>query len=94
MTPRGLFFDEDVARRVAERLTAGGFAAEVGRARFAGEDDDEDQPWSVTSDAPDAVLEVLVEAHDGWLDDDEPAPSEAEPLPLPTEPVRFKRPPH
>lgn len=72
MTFRAVFFDEDDARAVADRLAADGFAAEVVRERLAGEDDDEDHPWAVLTDAPEVVVELLVEKHDGWLDVVEP----------------------
>jgi hypothetical protein len=49
---RGIFFDEDDARAAAAQLRADGFAAEVAREALAGEDDDEDHPWAVTTDAP------------------------------------------
>ena len=67
---RAVFFDEDVARLVVARLVADGFEATASREPFAGEDDDEDHPWAVTTDAPALLLELLVDAHDGWLDDD------------------------
>lgn len=90
MTPvRGIFFDEDDARAVALALTRGGFAATVVRERLAGEDDDEDHPWAVLTDAPMIQLEMLVETYDGWLDLDDETP--AAPLPLPDEPKRIKR---
>jgi hypothetical protein len=99
MTPvRAIFFDEDDARAVVARLRADGFEADVARERLAGEDDDEDHPWAVLSDAPAFMLEVLVDTHDGWLDEGEgadgaggalPAPP---PLHLPTAPRRIKRP--
>jgi len=97
---RAIFFEEDDARAVVARLRADGFEAHVERERLAGEDDDEDHPWAVLSDAPAFMLEVLVDAHDGWLDEepregprtgqehrDPPAP-----LHLPTAPKRIKRP--
>jgi hypothetical protein len=97
MTPvRAIFFDEDEARAVVARLRADGFEADVERERLAGEDDDEDHPWAVLSDAPAFMLEVLADAHDGWLDED--AGPEGEhgdppaPLHLPTAPRRIKRP--
>ena len=71
---RGVFFDEDDARAVAGQLAAQGYDAAVVRERLAGEDDDEDHPWALTSDAPDVVLELLVDAHDGWFDVEEPPP--------------------
>ena len=96
---RAIFFEEDDAVAVAARLRADGFEAHVERERLAGEDDDEDHPWAVVSDAPAFMLEVLVDAHDGWLDADgdgdegggehlTPPP----PLHLPTAPKRIKRP--
>ncbi|CAI9409568.1 hypothetical protein [Nocardioides sp. T2.26MG-1] len=88
---RGIFFDEDDARAVVARLVADGYDAQVERERLAGEDDDEDHPWAVLTDAPPFVLEVLVDRYDGWLDADEPAPAPA-PLDLPTEPRKIKRP--
>jgi mutator protein MutT len=89
---RGVFFDEDHARAVAGRLRGDGYDARVERERLAGEDDDEDHPWAVVTDAPEPLLELLVDEHDGWLDAEEPGPSERSaltPLPLPTEPRRF-----
>ena len=86
---RGIFFDEDDARAAALVLTRGGFEATVVRERLAGEDDDEDHPWAVVTDAPMIQLEMLVETYDGWLDLDDEAP--AEPLPLPDQPKRIKR---
>ena len=86
---RGIFFDEDDARSAALALTRGGFEASIQRERLAGEDDDEDHPWAVVTDAPMIQLEMLVETYDGWLDLDDDTP--AEPLPLPDEPRRIKR---
>ena len=92
---RGIFFEEDDARAVAARLVGDGWEADVRRERLAGEDDDEDHPWAVFTDAPAFVFELLVDQHEGWLDDEEepgtpdtPAP----PLDLPTAPKRVKRP--
>ena len=89
---RAIFFDEDDARAVVARLRADGFAADLERERLAGEDDDEDHPWAVLSDAPPLMLELLVDAHDGWLDDEEPEEPARPPLDLPTAPRRVKRP--
>ena len=88
---RGIFFDEDDARAVAARLVGDGFAADVTRERLAGEDDDEDHPWAVVTDAPQFALEMLVDAHDGWLDLEEQAPP-LPPLDLPAAPRRIKKP--
>lgn len=90
---RGIFFDEDAARDVERQLLADGFVVTVSREPFAGEDDDEDHPWAVVTDAPGIVLEILVDQHDGWLDDDE-APSPRTPpaaAPLPDAPKRHHR---
>jgi hypothetical protein len=92
---RGIFFDEDDARAVAARLVGDGFTADVSSERLAGEDDDEDHPWAVVTDAPQFTLEMLVDAHDGWLELEEPEPTQAPALPplqLPSEPKRIKRP--
>ena len=55
-------------RAVVARLRAAGYDAQVERERLAGEDDDEDHPWAVLTDAPELELELLVEQYDGWLD--------------------------
>jgi hypothetical protein len=88
---RAVFFEEDDAQQAAARLAAAGYAAHVARDRLAGEDDDEDHPWAVDTDAPAASVESLVEELDGWLDagerDDAPP---AAPLDLPSGPRRVK----
>ena len=91
-TVRGIFFDQDDAQAVVRRLRADGFEARVERERLAGEDDDEDHPWAVVSDAPAFMLEVLVDTHDGWLDEGaaEQAPA-LPPLDLPLAPRRIKK---
>ena len=72
MTPvRAIFFEEDDAQAVVARLRADGFEARAERERLAGEDDDEGHPWAVVTDAPAFMLEVLVDTHDGWLDEDD-----------------------
>ena len=89
---RGIFFDEDDARSVVARLRADGFEATVRRERLSGEDDDEDHPWAVVTDAPGIVLEILVDQHDGWLDDDAPTPATPPAAaPLPDAPKRHHR---
>jgi hypothetical protein len=93
---RGIFFDEDEARAAAAALVADGYSAEVSRERLAGEDDDEDQPWAVVTDAPEITLELLVERYDGWLDVELPEPTRVvlppAAVPLPDAPKRIKRP--
>jgi hypothetical protein len=88
---RAIFFDEDDARAVVARLRAAGFEASTEREKLAGEDDDEGHPWAVVSDAPGFMLEVLVDTHDGWLDEGEEPPSTLPPLDLPAAPRRIKR---
>ena len=93
-TVRAIFFDEDDARGVVARLIGSGYAASTQRDRLAGEDDDEDHPWAVLSDAPALVLELLVEEYDGWLDAgdlDQLDQQNGAPLELPTEPRKIKR---
>ena len=63
-----IFFERDDADAVAARLVADGFTAHVVRERLANEDDDEDHPWAVLTDAPQVMVELLVDAHGGWLD--------------------------
>lgn len=89
--PRGVFFDESDARAVVGRLTSDGWEAALLRDRFQGEDDDEDHPWIVASDAPALLLELLVEEYDGWLDPGEEATPPAPPVDLPAAPKRIKR---
>ena len=87
---RGVFFDEEHARAAVARLVHDGFDASCSRERFAGEDDDEDHPWAVVTDAPEVLLEILVEEYDGWLESVTPEPPPA-PLVLPDAPRRHKR---
>ncbi len=87
---RGVFFDEEHARAAVRRLVADGYDARCERERFAGEDDDEDHPWVVVTDAPIVLLELLVEKYDGWLEPDVPPPPTT-PLVLPAAPRRLKR---
>lgn len=97
---RAIFFSDDDAAAVAALLRADGFEATVLRERLAGEDDDEDHPWAVVSDAPAFLLEVLVDERDGWLDESEGSDAVAgeqpaaapPPLDLPTAPRRVKNP--
>ena len=66
MSVRGLFWEEAYAALVASRLQSDGFTAEIGRERFADEDD---VAWAVTTDAPAMMVEMLTEEYDGWLDE-------------------------
>jgi hypothetical protein len=94
VSARGIFFEEDDARAAIARLRSQGYDAALARERLAGEDDDEDHPWAVVTDAPDLVLELVVDELDGWFDVDEP-PERSDALPpldLPAAPKRIKRP--
>jgi hypothetical protein len=94
VTLRAIFYDEDDARAVATSLADAGFESVVARDRLSGEDDDEDHPWGVVTEAPEVVVDVLVEEHDGWLDAEEPpgpaTPPAVPPLELPDAPRRVK----
>lgn len=83
-----MFWAEDDAHAVAARLSGNGFDAAVVRAAFAGEDDDEDHPWAVTTNAPAVMLELLAEERDGWVDHDEPQHDAPVRIELPTAPRR------
>ena len=98
---RAVFFDEDDARTAAERLTREGWQADLERERYQGEDDDEDHPWAVVTDAPELLVELVVDELEGWLDtgdlpvSDLPLPdlpTPVAPLDLPDAPRRVKRP--
>ena len=90
---RGVVFDEEAARAIERRLRADGYAVSVVREPFAGEDDDEAHPWAIETDAPTAALDLLLDAHDGWLDvEGAPSPDRAPaPFELPDAPRRRHR---
>ncbi len=94
---RAVFHEHDDAAAVVGKLRRQGFEAEAARERLAGEDDDEDHPWAVLTDAPGFVVEILAEEYDGWVDADEPGGAQAGPtapsgvpLDLPAAPRRIK----
>lgn len=90
---RAFFFDVHDAEDIARQLLLDGWSAAVSRERFHGEDDDEDHQWVVETNAPQFVLELLVEEYDGWLDVEGPGPDASiAPEPLPNGPKRIKRP--
>lgn len=89
---RAFFYEEQDAAAVVERLTADGWDAELSRERFHGEDDDEDHPYVVTTDAPAVMVEALADDYDGWMDfPEEDADTSRAPAPLPDAPKRIKR---
>ncbi|GAC1382354.1 MAG: hypothetical protein NVSMB48_12510 [Marmoricola sp.] len=85
-----VLFDEGDARAVIRALSANGFATRLDRLPFAGEDDDEDQPWAVWTDAPQVMLELAADEFDGWVAYEDSAPRA--PLDLPDAPKRRHRP--
>lgn len=89
-----LVFEREHAEAVAARIRREGYRAEVARARFAGEDDEEDQPWAVRTDAPLVVAELAAEEFDGWVETVATEPVAVAPpvpgLPLPDGPRRVK----
>lgn len=91
---RAVFHERDEAAAVLARLRTHGFHATLARERFAGEDDDEDHPWAVATDAPAVLVEGLAEEYDGWVDSDPARPHDgpgaAVPLALPDAPRRVK----
>ena len=89
---RAIFFEEQHAAAAVARLRRDGHQAHAERERLAGEDDDEDHPWAVVSDAPEVMLELLVDELDGWLDTDDAPPAPAPPVDLPDGPRRHHRP--
>ena len=90
---RAFFYDEGDATRVVERLTAEGWDAGASRERFHGEDDDDDQPWLVVTDAPAMLLDALTDEYDGWMDfAEDAADASVAPAPLSDAPKRIKRP--
>jgi len=88
---RGVVFEEEAARTVERELRTHGYAVTVTRERFAGEDDDEDHPWAIETDAPATSLDLLLEAHDGWLEDEVTDPVAPAPIELPDTPRRRHR---
>ena len=86
-----VLFEEPDAQSVARALITNGFSAQVEQLPFAGEDDDEDHPWSVWSDAPHVMLELAADEFDGWVVYDDVAT--VAPITLPTQPKRHHRPP-
>ena len=64
MSYRAVFFDAAHARAAAQRLVTDGFTAQVLRNRRP----DGDHDWVVVSDAPEVMLELLVDQYDGWLE--------------------------
>lgn len=84
-----VLFEEDDAHAVIRALTANGFATRLDRVPFAGEDDDEDHPWAVWTDAPHMMLELAADEFDGWVVYEDSAARA--PIDLPQAPKRRHR---
>ncbi|MGN6252065.1 MAG: hypothetical protein ACTHNS_09670 [Marmoricola sp.] len=91
---RAVFGEETGARAVGARLLSDGFAAAVVRAAFAGEDDDEDHAWALETDAPEVMVELLADEHDGWVEHEADPAHRPDPVELPAAPRRRHRPLH
>ena len=87
-----VLFEESDAQAVARALVANGFSVRLDRSPFAGEDDDEDQPWAVWTDAPHVMLELAADEFDGWVVYEDSI-SRA-PIDLPLAPKRHHNPEH
>lgn len=90
---RAVFFEEADALSAEQQLLGDGWSAVRSRERLQGEDDDEDHPWVVETDAPGFIVELLVDEYDGWFDVADAAPDTSiAPEPLPDAPKRIKKP--
>ena len=85
-----VLFDEADAHAVVRTLSANGFSTRLDRVPFAGEDDDEDHPWAVWTDAPHMMLELAADEFDGWVVYEDSAARA--PVDLPQTPIRRHRP--
>lgn len=85
-----VLFDEADAQAVGRALAANGFSIRIDQVRFAGDDDDEDHPWAVWTDAPHVMLELAADEFDGWVVYEDSI-SRA-PIDLPASPKRHHRP--
>lgn len=64
--------EETDAAELAQALTLGGYAAELSRERFAGDDDDEDVQHVVTTDAPAPEVDDLLGDTDAYVEATDP----------------------
>lgn len=84
-----VLFEESDAIAVARALSSNGFSTRLDRVPFAGEDDDEDHPWAVWTDAPHVMLELAADEYDGWVVYEDSVARA--PLDLPSAPQRQHR---
>ncbi|EFQ82777.1 hypothetical protein HMPREF0063_11986 [Aeromicrobium marinum DSM 15272] len=87
----GIWFDEaEDAEEIVKALQAEGYRTELRRESFAGEDDSDDRAWLLEVDPFDDRVVEMVDVYGGWMPGDDRLP--AEPLDLPAQPRRIKRP--
>ena len=88
-----IFFDEaDDATELVKALQSEGYAADLRREAFAGDDDAEDHAWVLTVTPFDERVVEMVDVYGGWMAGDERLPAERGGAPeLPDGPKRLKR---
>ncbi|WP_229051680.1 hypothetical protein [Aeromicrobium sp. Leaf350] len=87
-----IYFDEaDDAAELVKALTAEGYAADLRREPFAGEDDAEDHAWALTVSPFDERVVEMVDVYGGWMPGDERLPAEGTGPALPDGPKRRGR---
>lgn len=85
--------EADEAQELFDALATSGYAAEVTRERFAGEDDDEAILHVVSTDAPAELVGELIEDSDAWLEISDPmsgTSAAVESDELPTQPRKLR----
>jgi len=87
-----IFFDEsDDATELVKALTGEGYATDLRREAFAGDDDAEDRAWVLTVVPFDRRVVEMVDVYGGWMPGDERLPGDAAAPTLPDGPRRLKR---
>lgn len=85
--------EPDEATELHEALATAGYASEVTRERFAGEDDGEAIIHVVSTDAPAELVAELIEDSDAWLEISDPmsgTSAAVESDDLPTQPRKLR----
>ncbi len=88
-----IFFDEaDDATELVKALQSEGYATDLHREAFAGDDDAEDHAWVLTVTPFDDRVVEMVDVYGGWMPGDERVPDDPGQGPeLPDAPKRLKR---
>ena len=77
-----IYFDtDDDAAEIVKALQAEGYATELRRESFAGEDDSEDRAWLLLVEPFDARVIEMVDVYGGWMPGDERLPEHPADLP-------------